>query len=81
MSNDDRVFILSPLSNSKMVAVFIVDCFKLKCSLYPDSSIIRKAILTSYISVYLGCGDRRLKMPLMNFSISACCGISLDSSI
>ena len=31
MSNDDRVFILSPLSDSKMVAVSVVNCLKLKC--------------------------------------------------
>ena len=35
MSNDGRIFILSPLSNSEMVAVFVVNCFRLKCSLAP----------------------------------------------
>ena len=79
MSNDDRVFILSPLSNSNMVAVFIVNCFKLKCSLCPHSSINRKTILTSHISAYLGCGGLRLKMSLMSLLIKGCCDISLNS--
>ena len=28
--------------NSKMVEVFTVNCFRLKCSLYPNSSINKK---------------------------------------
>ena len=76
MSNDDSVFILSPLSESNMVAVFIDNCFKLNCSLCPHSSMNRKTILTSYISAYLGCGGLRLKMLLMNLLINGCCDIS-----
>ena len=70
MPNDDRVFILSPLSNSKMVAFFTVNCFKRKCSLCPHASINRKTILTSHISVYLGCEGLRWKMTLMNLLIN-----------
>ena len=81
MLNDDRVFILSPLSNSKIVAVFIVYCFIIKCSLCPHSSINWKTILTSHISVYLGCGGLRFKMPLMNLLINGSCDISLNSGI
>ena len=63
MSNDVRVFILSPLNNSKMmVAVFIVNCFKLKSSLCPHPPIDRKTVLTSHISVYLGYRDLRCEM-------------------
>ena len=79
MSNDDRIFILSPLSNSNMVAVFIGNCFKVKCSLCPHSSISRNTILTSHISAYLGYGGLKLKMPLMNLLIKGCCDISLNS--
>ena len=81
MSDDDRIFILSPLSNSNMVAVFIVNFFKLKCSLCPNSSINRKTIITSHISAYLGCGGFRLKMPLMNLLINGCCDLSLNLGI
>ena len=81
MSNDDRVLILSPLSNIKMVAVFTVKCFKRKCSLCRHASINRKTILTSHISVYLGCGGLRWKMPLMNLLINGCCDLSQNSGI
>ena len=81
MSNDAREFILSPLSNTKMVAVFIVNCFRLKCSLCLHSSINRKTILTSHISVYLDCEGFRWKMVLINLLINGCFNISLISGI
>ena len=82
MSNDVRVFILSPLNNSKMmVAVFIVNCFKLKSSLCPHPPIDRKTVLTSHISVCLGYRDLRCEMLLINFSIDGCCDIFLNSGI
>ena len=69
MPNDVRAFTLSPLSNSKMVAVFIVNCFKLKRSVCPHSSINQKTILTCHISVYLVCGGFKWKIPLINLLI------------
>ena len=81
MSNDGRVFILSPLSNSNIVTVLIVNCFKLKCSLCPHSAINQKTILISHTSAYLSCGGLRLKMPLMNFLINGYYDISANSGI